>query len=90
MQLTKSYFDKHFSSLLKNLATKKDLKQLELRTDDKIDKLARIVASGFEAQQQYMDARFKELRDELDVRSQMNTIQKRLERLEAQHSYRRQ
>src|SRR5258708_7594819 len=101
MQLTKEHFDKQLSRLaakadLKSLkqtaATKNELKSaikaLQSHTDTSVDRLARIIAQAFQAQQEFMDARFKEIRDELDTRSQMHTLKKRLERVEAQLSHR--
>jgi chaperonin cofactor prefoldin len=95
--------NQHFSALHKKVniaATKKDFKLVDGRinklTDrvdklvETVDRLAVAVANGFQSQQSHMDEKFQELREELDVRGQVNTLQKRIERLEAQHSYRRQ
>lgn len=100
MDLSKSYFDKQLSRFLKETATKKDLMQLEIRSNSKfdkltdridkltdtVDKLAASVSRGFQTQQEYMDDHFAEMRAELDVRSQVHTLQKRIEKLEAHQS----
>jgi archaellum component FlaC len=87
MQLTKEHFDKHISSLTKKMnslptAIKKESARLRSeieKTNKDIDTLAQSVASGFEN----VDSQFKELKKEMDVRSQMHSMQKRLERLES-------
>ncbi len=90
MQLTKEHFDKHISSLTKKLnslptAIKKESGRLRSeieKTNRDIETLAQSVAAGFGS----VDSQFKELKKEMDVGSQMHSVQKRLERLESQAS----
>jgi hypothetical protein len=81
MEVTKKYLDQRFAGI------KKDIKESEKRvkkySDDNTDKLGRVINSALQELEGRLDVRFKELR-EMDVRSQMLTLQRRVEKIEAQ------
>lgn len=72
MELTQEYFD----SVVKNLATKDDIKPLATKSDvtDAVDELARVVGEGFLAERQYLEER-------LDVRERVQQIETDLRRI---------
>jgi hypothetical protein len=70
MELTKEYFDKGIENLGKrfdDLATKDDL-------NSQTTELHSYVQEAFEVQQTYMEERFKEIKDMLDVRNEMRLL----------------
>jgi hypothetical protein len=89
MEVTKKYLDHQFAGINKKLgglATKHEVKEvakrIEKHSDDNTDKLSRAIDSTLIELEGRLDERFKELRD-MDVRSQVLTLQRRLEKLEA-------
>ncbi len=68
MELTQEYFDKGIGNLMAKMATKDALAKLEANMATKNDLAAQTVElkqytnDAFEAQQVWMDERFKELR----------------------------
>ena len=81
-ELTKEYLDKKLDSQtveiksyvddrVDGLATKKDLENLVISDEEKIDDLAVMVARGFE-----------EVKKELDVRTQVENLDHRMVRIE--------
>ncbi len=72
-QLTTEHLDKALG------AVKKDLKS---HTDERIDDLARIMAEAFSKQNEYLERRFDDIERDLDVRSVVQNLEKRLRQLE--------
>jgi len=75
-ELTKEHFNEHLKDLatkkdLAGLATKQDINNLATRQDvkDAVEDLARIVNTGFEEQQKYLE-------EKLDVRERVSSLEK--------------
>lgn len=72
-ELTAEHFDKRFNSF----GT-----ELKSYADEQTEKLARIVADAFSRQNDFLEQRFKNLEDDLDVRSTVLNFEKRIRKIE--------
>ena len=71
--LTKEYFEETLTG------TSRDLKAY---ADDQTEKLARMITDAFATQNAYLEKRFEDLEKDLDVRSRVLTLERRMEQLE--------
>ena len=83
-QLTQKYLDKKLGSL----ATKDDIKPLATKVDleEQTEDLAGIINTGFQAEHDYMERRFDELRDLLKLRDVVAEHERKFQKIaEALH-----
>ena len=77
-ELTKEYLDQKLEAQTKELKT---------YTDEQTDSIGRMITNAFQEQKDYMDTRFNRIEDELDLRSTVQNLEKRIEKLETERQH---
>jgi predicted site-specific integrase-resolvase len=85
-ELTKEYFDQQLSTVnakMDSLASKQDLssqtEELKAYVREQTEELGRMVNSGFEGERRYLEGRFQELVNLVDVREKVQKIEQTIE-----------
>ena len=81
MELTQEYFDKGLENLGKRLDDLVTKDVLTEKLDKQTKELQAYVHQAFETQQTYMEERFKEVTEMLDVRKEVESLKKDMEKL---------
>lgn len=85
-ELTKEHFEKSLKDLVTNETLDKKLNALTTKTDleGQTNQLGVMINNAFQEQKDYMEENFKKIEEELDLRSAVLNLEKRIEKLEQQ------